>query len=120
MLVQYNINEKFLTDVTVRIEHNPYAGRTDLTDQDLIEAIKYNNTSFSISHEDHDEFTVLRNQLEQQGYIRCQRQWVNGDRVLKSFKLNEWTFKKGQNFPCAAALGCSMRTARKFGWKKLI
>ena len=61
----------------------------------------------------------MRNQLEELGYIKTERGWWNGDRVLKSFKLNEWTMRKGHKFPCAAALKGSIECARKFKWPSI-
>ena len=64
----------------------------------------------SVSHSqrisiiDHPEFTKMRNRLEKQGYIQIERDWWNGDRVIKPFSLNAYKFKKHDMFPCASAL----------------
>ena len=119
MLKQFTIDEQYLCDVTVRIEHDLIRDRTNPTHEDLIKIIKGYDKGISTSHKDHDEFTKLRNQLEELGYIKCERGWWNGDRILKSFKLNESTLRKGHKFPCAGALNNSIRCARTHGWKSI-
>lgn len=115
MLKQFTLDEKYITDVTVRVER-----RQEFNDKhDLFKVIKNPVVMTSISNKDHDEFTNLRNQLEELGYIKTERGWWNGDRVLKSFKLNEWTFRKGHKFPCAAAMRVSIDCARNYGWKSI-
>jgi hypothetical protein len=115
MLKQFTIDEQYITDVSVRVEH-----RQEIKDKhDLLKAIKNPVVMSSISSKDHDEFTKLRDQLESLGYIETQRSWWNGDRVLKSFKLNEWTFRRGHRFPCAAAMRVSITCARKNGWTSI-
>lgn len=53
---------------------------------------------------DHPTFTLLRNHLEREGYLQVERSWNNGDRVLKSFYLNDKLFEEGEQFPCASAM----------------
>ena len=75
MLKQFIIDEQYITDVTVRVER-----RQEINDkQDLFKAIKNPVVMSSISNKDHDEFTKLRNQLEELGYIKTERGWWNGD-----------------------------------------
>jgi hypothetical protein len=119
MLKEFFIADQYITDVTVRTEHDFIKDRKNLTHEDLIKILKGYDKSISISNKDHDEFTKLRNQLEELGYIKTERGWWNGDRVLKSFKLNGWTMRKGHKFPCAAALRNSIDCAKKFGWKSI-
>jgi hypothetical protein len=119
MLKQFIIDEQYICDVMVRTEHDFIKDRNNPTHDDLIKVLKGYDKGLSISNKDHDEFTKLRNQLEELGYIECQRSWWNGDRVLKSFKLNEWTFRKGHKFPSATALNNSIHCARKYGWKSI-
>ena len=118
-LRHFEIDEAYICDVTVRTEHDFIKNRDRLTNEDLVKILKGYDKGVSISNKDHDEFTKLRNQLEELGYIETQRGWWNGDRVLKSFKLNGWTFRKGHKFPCASALSNSIACARKFGWKSI-
>lgn len=115
MLKQFTIDEDYICDVAVVIEHDFIEDRAHPTYNDLIKTLKGYDKSISYSNKDHDEFTKLRNHLEKLGYIECQRGWWNGDRVLKSFKLNEWTFRKGHKFLCAAAMKVSIQSARKQG-----
>ena len=119
MIKKFNIDEQYITDVTVRTEYDFIKDRSNITHDELIKILKGWDKSVSISSKDHDEFTKLRNQLEQEGYIKTQRSWWNGDRVLKTFRLNEWTFKKGHKFPCAAAMSTNIKVARKNGWKNI-
>ena len=119
MLKQFTINEQYICDVTVRQEYDHIEDRNNPTDEDLIKILKGHDRSYVTSNKDHDEFTKLRNQLENLGYIKTERSWWNGDRVLKGFKLNEWTFKKGEKFSSAAAMSNSIHCARKFGWKSI-
>ena len=119
MLRTFFIDEQYITDVTVKTEYDKIKDRNNPTHEDIIKILKGCDRSFSISNKDHDEFTKLRNQLEELGYIKTERQWWNGDRVTKSFKLNEWTFRKGHQFPSAGAMRNSIECARKYGWKTI-
>ena len=119
MLKQFTIDESFICDVIVRTEHDFIKDRNNPTHDDLIKILKGYDKMHSVSNKDHDEFTKLRDQLEELGYIECQRGWWNGDRVIKGFKLNEWTFRKGHKFPCAGALNNSIQCARKYKWKSI-
>ena len=119
MLRQFVIDEQYICDVTIRTEHDFIKDRNNPTHDDLIKILKGYDKGVSISNKDHDEFTKLRDQLEELGYIETQRNWWNGDRVLKGFKLNEWTFKKDERFSCAAAMNNSIHCARKYGWKRI-
>ena len=119
MLKQFTIDEQFICDVIVRTEHDLIKDRNNPTYDDLIKIIKGWDKLISTSNKDHDEFTKLRNELSRLKYIEIERGWWNGDRVLKSFKLNEWTFRRGHKFPCATAMQSSISCARKFGWKNI-
>ena len=117
--MHFTIDEQYICDVMVRTEHDFIKDRNNPSHDDIIKILKGWDKSVSISSKDHDEFTKLRNQLEEQGYIKTERGWWNGDRVLKPFYLNGWRFKKNHKFPCAAALKGSIESARKFGWKNI-
>jgi hypothetical protein len=118
-LKQFLIDEAYICDVIVRTEYDLIKDRNNPTNEDLIKILKGWDKSTSTSSKDHDEFTKLRNQLGELGYISIEQGHWNGDRVLKSFKLNEWTMRKGHKFPCAAALKNSITCARKFNWKSI-
>jgi hypothetical protein len=115
----FTIDEAYICDVTVRTEHDFIKDRNNPTHDDLIKILKGHDKSLSISNKDHDEFTRLRDLLEEQGYIRTVRNCWNGDTIIKEFYLNGWRFKKNHRFPCAAALKNSITCARKFGWKSI-
>lgn len=119
MLKQFIIDNQYIADVMVRKEYDFIKDRNNPTHEDLIKILKGHDKSYSVSNKDHDEFTKLRNQLEELGYIKTERGWWNGDRILKSFKLNGWTMRKGHKFPCAAALRVSIDCAVKYGWKSI-
>lgn len=112
---EFYIDEAYLIDVSVRHET-----RREINDKhDLIKAIKQPYAMVSISSKDHDKFTKLREHLGEQGYIAIERGWWNGDRVLKQFRLNGFLFRKGKQFPCAAAMGIFIKVARKYNRKTL-
>jgi len=116
---EFTIPEEYIVDVIVRTEHDFIEDRNNPTHEDLIKILKGCDKGVSIGNKDHDEFTKLRNQLEELGYIETQRRWWNGDRVLKPFMLNGWKFKKNHQFPCAGAMKVSIECARKYGWKSI-
>ena len=119
MLREFFIDEQYITDVHVRTVTSTLKNPDNPTPEDLIKILRGQHQMISLSNKDHDEFTKLRNQLEKLGYITTQRNSWNGDRVLKGFKLNEWTFKKGEQFSSAAAMRVSIDCARKYGWKRI-
>lgn len=53
---------------------------------------------------DHPEFNKLRISLFNDGFIKIEKGWWNGDRVLKPFTLNGYEFNINEQFPCAAAM----------------
>ena len=113
MLREFFIDESYITDVTVRTVTSTLTNPDDPTPEDLIKILKGHHQMISISNRDHDEFTKLRNTLEEQGYIETQRGWWNGDRVIKGFKLNGFPLKKGEKFLCAGAMRGAMFWAKK-------
>ena len=119
--MRFNIDEAHITDVTIYKEWGMYdqVPPEELTDEQLFRIICGKDRCSSTGSDDHPEFKKLRDQLESLGYIKCQRGWWNGDTVLKPFYVNEWRFRKGHKFPCAAALGNSIKCARKHGWKSI-
>ena len=119
MLKQFSIDENYITDVIVSVETSSIKDRNNPTHDDIIKILKGHDRMIWTSNKDHDEFTQLREELGRLGYIKIERGWWNGDRVLKSFKLNEWTFRKDHKFPSAGALSNSIHCARKYGWKNI-
>lgn len=53
---------------------------------------------------DHPAFAALREHLGIRGYIKIERGWINGDRVIKPFHLNEVPFQVGDKFVSASAM----------------
>lgn len=117
--MHFEIDEVYLTDVTVRTEHDLIKDRNNPTPEDLIRILKGYDKASLVGTKDHDEFTKLRDKLEELGYIKTQRNYSNGDRVLKPFYLNGWLFEENHRFPCAAALKNSIFCARKYGWDSI-
>lgn len=103
---EFTLDPKYFTDVTIRKEWNMYTkdGREPSPEELLLILEGKGNCSVT-SSEDHPEFVKLRQQLGELGYIHIEHGWVNGDRVLKPFKLNGLIFEEGNQFSCAAALG---------------
>lgn len=58
----------------------------------------------SYSTVDHPSFTALRRHLKACGLLYIEESWVNGDRVLKPFKLNGKLFNEDDQFVCASAM----------------
>lgn len=119
MLKEFHIDPQYLVDVPTHNVISTLENPANPTPDDLIKILKGTHAIHMFGNKDHDEFTRLRNQLEQLGYIKTERNWWNGDCVLKSFKLNGWIIRKGGKFPCAVALGNSINCANKFGRKRL-
>ena len=114
MLREFFIDEQYITDVHVRTVTSTLKNPDNPTPEDLIKILRGQHQMISLSSKDHDEFTKLRNQLEELGYIQTQRSWWNGDRVLKGFKLNGYPLKKGERFYSAAAMKGSFRLAKLY------
>ena len=112
--MDFYIDQAYLTDVVVRTEYPRYDDRVELTAEELISVIKNPMPTVSVGTKDHPEFAGLREQLERDGYIQVQRGWWNGDRVSKPFKLNNVEFKKGEQFPCAAAMKGHLKFAKQY------
>ena len=102
--MKFEINDQYLTSVTVHKKWSMYQNRKELTEDELVKVLKGEDICSSIGSDDHDEFKRLRNQLEEEGYIKTERGWWNGDSVLKDFTLNGAKFKKGEQFPSGAAI----------------
>lgn len=112
--MNFFLEEEFITSVTIKTVYNKFEGRTELTEDELIEALTY-KPSYSICSQDHPEFAKLRNKLEDAGFIETERLWHNGDRVLKEFVLNDYPFAVGDKFCSAAAMGFKLKYYREKG-----
>ena len=114
MLREFFIDEKYVTDVYVRVERSLLESPENPTHEDLIKILKGQDKMISMSSKDHPEFTKLRDELERLGYIITQRSWWNGDRVIKGFKLNGYPLKKGERFYSAAAMKGSLEMVKLY------
>ena len=66
---------------------------------------KWYGDGMGVTHSmDHPCFTEIREALGRKGYIHIERNWCNGDRVLKPFYINRYRFDEGDKFCCAGAL----------------
>lgn len=101
----FELANEYFTSVTVYTETKRFGDRTDLSNDELIELIKKGPIiSTGMSSKDHPEFAKLREQLGEEGYIKIQHGWWNGDEVLKPFILNDMPFNVGDQFWCASAM----------------
>ncbi len=98
LLPEYFIDDDYLTSVSVAYSWLSGHGKKCST----------------FSSTDHPSFTALREHLGAKGYIEIERRWWNGDRVLKSFKLNTYDFMKGDQFSSASAMGVKFRVKQKY------
>lgn len=87
----FYLNPAVITDLSVK---RPIVLKMDNED--------INGIAHSV--EDHPDFLAFREKLNKNGYICIERGWINGDSVLRPFKLNGLEFSKGDQFPCASAL----------------
>jgi hypothetical protein len=113
-LKNFYLDESLDWEVAIHREWNSYLDKDVISDQDLVEVLKGGGYCASFSSDDGPEFKALRNQLEQLGYIECQRRWWNGDRVLKAFRLNGVTFCRDEQFCCGAAMKLHLKFERKY------
>jgi hypothetical protein len=111
--MDFTLSEKYMTSVKDRREYDCLDNLDNPTPEDIVKILKGSHKIVTFGNKDHDEFTKLRNQLEELGYIKCERRWWNGDVVLKPFTLNGFKFKKDQRFPCASAMGIAFKVAKK-------
>lgn len=109
-LREFFIDEAYLCDITIVREGNRYTdnGR-EPTAEEMLKLIKGEGAWRIVGTQDHPEFARLRDELEQLGYIKTERSWSNGDRVVKAFKLNGLILSRGVQFSCAVAMGCHLR-----------
>ena len=84
-----------------------------MTNEDLVKMLQGKGNRSVMGSDDSTEFKALRNQLEAEGYIQCQRSWWNGDRVLKRFYLNGVSFDPDDQFPSGGAMKLHLRSARR-------
>jgi hypothetical protein len=114
-LKEFNIDPNSLCSVTCRKEWSMFEGipEHELTANDLLKILNGKDRCSSTWTEDHPEFAALRRQLSELGYINMITNYWNGDRVLKSFKLNGFIVKAGSKFPSAYPMGYALGRAAK-------
>ena len=98
---QFRLKNEYFTSV----DDNKYMELCNLVGEIVIKGNTFGT-------KDHPEFTKLRDKLCKLGYISIEHSWINGDKVLTPFKLNKLDFNKGEQFPCASALGTRMFAAK--------
>lgn len=109
----FELDETLDWHPSYRREWNSYLVKDTVTDEDLIKVLQGQGQCSSISTDDSAEFRALRDQLEAEGYIRCERGWWNGDLVLRTFFLNGVRFDPDDSFPSGAAMKSRLRIARE-------
>lgn len=103
--MNFTIDPAYLCSVHIRKEWNTYTRDSrEPTAEEMLLILQGKGKCGLTSSSDHPEFTLLREQLEAEGYISIERGWWNGDRVLKPFILNGLKFKPGEQFSCAGAM----------------
>ena len=112
-LKEFYLDESLEWNVTTHTEYNSYIDKDIVTNEDLIEVLKGKGIIRTIGSDDGPEFKALRNQLEELGYIKCQRGWWNGGRVVKPFQLNGLKFKKNEQFLSGAAMKSHLEFLRR-------
>lgn len=95
---EYYIDDEYLTSVNVKYSWINGHGKKCSTGSSV----------------DHPSFAALREHLDATGYIKIERKWWNGDRVLKPFKLNTYDFMPGDQFSSAGAMGVKFRVKQKY------
>jgi hypothetical protein len=83
------------------------------SNEDLLKILKNEHKIESTKYVNHPEFMLLRDELEELGYIKTNHNWHNSDRVLKPFTLNGYKFEVDNAFLCAAATGIDFRLRKK-------
>lgn len=111
--MNFEIDEQFLTNVSILKSGSIFDNKKDLSEDDLVVILKGKDRWSSHSSDDHPEFALLRNKLEELGYIRTERKWWNGDVVLKEFTLNGVKFKVDDTFLSAGAMHFHLEFEKK-------
>jgi hypothetical protein len=102
--MEFEIDEAFLTDIIIHKEWGMFDDKDTLTDEELLKVLEGKDRCSMTSSDDHPEFKKLRFHLEDNGFIKVQRGWWNGDEVIKPFTLNGKRFEIGDQFPSAGPM----------------
>jgi hypothetical protein len=113
-LKNFEIDPEYMCSVSDRTVYYTAKDPSNPTSVELLKIIKHGPISMTVQgSKDHPEFDKLRNLLERQGYIKtCRCSW-NGDIALKSFKINNVTYKKGERFLSGSAFKYTYDRKRK-------
>ena len=113
--MKFEIAITSLSSIHIRKEWGMYdhVPVEELTPDQLVKILKGEDRCSSLSDDDHPDFVEMRNTLEEQGYIKTQRSWWNGDTVTKDFIFCGSKFKKGDSFPCGAAMKGHLKFMKK-------
>ena len=101
---QFQIDPSYLVTITCTRTTSFVVDPENPTPEELIMVLRNEHQMTSHWVEDHPEFTKLRNELEQLGYIKTERSWWNGDRVLQPFVLNNVLFHTADKFVSASPM----------------
>lgn len=91
---------------------------TSVANEFVYERTRTGSTWSSHGTIDHPSFAKLRKWLAQDGLIHMETGWVNGDRVLEEFYINDVLFKVGEKFPSASAIKYTLERGEKDPMKK--
>ena len=111
--MDFNIDEQFLRDICYKKTYHPYLDSINPNSKDLMDFLKGKELVTLTRYEDHPTFTQFRTELNDKGFIKIEKSWLNGDIVLEPFTLNGVKFKKGDKFPSAAAIRFYLENKRK-------
>ena len=112
--MKFYLDESYMCDVPDKRSYSMYSGRDpdSLTSDELMRILKGEDKITSLTFKDQPEFNRFREQLGTEGYIRIERGWWNGDRVLKPFTLNGVEFEIGEQFSSACAMKYHLEFAK--------
>jgi hypothetical protein len=112
--MNFTLDESIPWDISIRQSWSTLENPDNPTPDDLIKLLLQHHEITSVRNDDSPEFQTLRNQLEAQGYIECERNWWNGDRVLQPFALNGVPFRPDDKFCCGAAMQHHLKFEREY------
>ena len=114
--MNFTLDECYMCDIHFKEEYSIFKGKDPdtLSPDELLKILKGEDKIISHSTGDHPEFNRFREQLSEDGYIRIERGWWNGDRVTKPFTLNGVEFEVGDQFSSACAMKGHLKFARKY------
>lgn len=99
-MARFYIDPKYLTSVTEHVVVYRQVSETTT----LFDVIKDPVLHSTTATRDHPKFAKLRQTLADRGFINKVDSYWNGDRVRKTFYLNNVKFKPDDTFVCASAM----------------